>query len=801
MVNHLCELCTDALSTRLFQALLVGVLMGGLLLVEGLVLANVIFVGPLSPYVSNGIGLLLSGSAVFCLLVALTSGHRGMIACPQAISAAVLGTIGAMLAQTIAGASGEILFMTMVAVLILSTTITSLCFLALGQCRIAKLLRFVPYPVACGVLAGTGWVLCVAALSMMCALPLEWRMLPRLLEPAMLLKLGLGVAFCLSLVLVMKRWNNYLVVAASFVIVAALYHLGLILADITVEEAKEASLLFAGMPDSGVWPAFELGDLALVDWGSVAEVAPNLLTVTLVTLLKLAMNLHGLELDTDQEIDTDREFRVAGFSGLVAAAGGSIPGCQSLGYSRFSHMVGADTRLTGIVAAAVVSLCALFGGRFVALMPVSLTAGVLLFVGVGLLSRWLFSVREKLRWTEYGVVLLTCVTIAAFGFIEGIGLGLIATMVLLVVRLGRMEVIEAEFTGRDQCSTTHRTVPERALLLDQGERMRIYQLRGFVFFGSVHRLLDRVKAALRDTPQPACIVLDCARVSGFDFSAANALCRLLRSTHATGTRLVLAAAPGLLKDDLRDNLPADLCDRVLFEADVDHGLQRGEDVILAPLRDASGTPPGHLIERVFDDMKRYLDRQIVFEDMVQRLEPWLEPRDYRAGDALAARGEPQAGVQLLVMGRAAVYDGADVRISQCGPGTAVEPQAAFGPSVAANSTIAGTSCRTMLFTPNARLLLEALDPTLGLQFYRFLVTRTSGFANERDGTAVLRQLARWAQAGSADRPADAGGSAAAASSGSSLQGTGSPDLTGQNDARGVRMHRATAAAAAVGLRK
>ena len=314
--------------------------------------------------------------------------------------------------------------------------------------------------------------------------------------------------------------------------------------------------------------------------------------------------------------------------------------------------------------------------------------------------------------------------------------------------------------------------------------IRIYRLRGFVFFGSVHRLLDRIRATLTATPRPACIVLDLARVSGFDFSAVNALDGFIRSPHAAGTRLVLAAAPGLLKDNLRENLPADGCDRVLFEADADHALERAEDLILAAVREASGAHD-RLLVRVFDDMRRYLDRQIVLEDMVQRLEPWLEPRDYQAGDALAARGEPQAGVQLLVKGRAAVYDDAGVRISQCGPGAAVEPQAAFGPSVAAVSTIADAPCRTMLFTPNARLSLEAFHPALGLQFYRFLVTRTpQGFADERDGSAVLRQLARGVERGRADHPAAAGGiAAAAASGGSSSQGTGSPNLTGYNGAR------------------
>ena len=180
---------------------------------------------------------------------------------------------------------------------------------------------------------------------MMCGLPLEWRTLPRLLEPALVLKWGTGIAFCLGLALVMKRWNNYLAATASFAIAAGLYHLGFLLADVTVEQATEAGLVVRRhAPQRRVarLPARRPGVRRLGQrGGSVSDPADR---DPWVTLLKLAMNLHGLELDAGRGIDVDREFRAAGFAGLVAAAGGSPPGCQSFGYSRLSHMLGGPTR-------------------------------------------------------------------------------------------------------------------------------------------------------------------------------------------------------------------------------------------------------------------------------------------------------------------------------------------------------------------------------------------------------------------------------------------------------------------------
>ena len=66
MANLWSELRTDAAAAKLFPALLVGVPAGGLLLIDGLVLATLIFVGPLSPHLANGIGMPLFEYAGFC---------------------------------------------------------------------------------------------------------------------------------------------------------------------------------------------------------------------------------------------------------------------------------------------------------------------------------------------------------------------------------------------------------------------------------------------------------------------------------------------------------------------------------------------------------------------------------------------------------------------------------------------------------------------------------------------------------------------------------------------------------------
>ena len=281
------------------------------------------------------------------------------------------------------------------------------------------------------------------------------------------------------------------------------------------------------------------------------------------------------------------------------------------------------------------------------------------------------------------------------------------------------------YTARERHSNANRSIPDRAILRLQGERIQAYQLRGYIFFGSVGPLLDRLKQSLDNTPGPACILLDFGAVSGFDFSAINGLCRFMHVAHTVGARVVLSAASEKLEDGLERNLPSAVLENLLFEPDADRALERCEDIVLATWASDPASGGGlddTLLERVVGDMESHLDRQVVFEDMVDELRDWLEPREYDTGEALVSLGEPQKGMQLLIKGQASAFDSSGARLFQCGPGDAVEPRGAFGAHAAETTMIADQSCRTMMLTPAVRLWLEENEEQLIVKLYRYLLT-------------------------------------------------------------------------------
>ncbi len=722
-MNLISELRADMLSAKMFPALSVGLVMGATGLAYLISMGALIFSGPSAPFLSQGTIMVVFGGFVVCLWIALTSGYRGAVAMIAAPSGVVLVEIGSTI-----GVEGDALerFMTAVTVVIVGSVATGVCFLAVGHFRLANLIRFIPYSVAGGFIAGAGAVLCMDALSLM-GIARDWRTLPSLLEPDLLWRWGPGVAYGLGLFLATKRWNRHFILPASFLLIAMLYHLVFAFLGVSGDEARAAGLLFAGTAEGGLWPPFQPGDLAHVDWAAVTAQIPNILVLIVVTLIAVAVYLSALELATNVELEWNREFRAAGGAGVIAGLGGG-PSGVIIPSSILSDRFGARTRLTGAVTALVIVSVVPLGDSVLKFVPMPLIAGSLFFIGFSLLYEWVVNRRGRLPWTEYAILLLIAVTTVSLGFLEGVGVGIAIAMVFFAVRLSRVDSIEASFTARERRSNKIRPIPDRALLRAEGERIQACRLRGYIFFGGVGPLLDRLKQFLDNTPRPACILLDFGGVSGFDFSAVNALCRFMHAAHAVGARVVLSAVPEKLEDGLERNLPRPVHDNLLFEPDADRALERCEDIVLAAWRSDPDEDRGlgdTLLERVAGDMERHLDRQALFEDLVDELRDWLELREYDTGEALVSTGEARKGLQLLIKGQASAYDSTGERLFQCGPGDAVEPRAAFGEYTAETATIADRPCRTMMLTPAARLWLEENEKQLVLKLYRYLLTLES----------------------------------------------------------------------------
>lgn len=719
------DLRPDVLAGKYLASLSAGVTSGLGLLVSQIAFATFIFSGALAPYTSQGVGLILFGNFTACLIMAMSSGYSGVIA---GLSPALV--IGMAAFGISMNAEGDALFVTVSAALILSAFVTGVSCLMIGRFRLANLLRFIPYPVSAGFVAGIGGAVCLAAMSLMGA-EARWSGIPELLDPPTLARWGPGIGYGIALYFAMKRWGNALILPVSVAVFVGAYHLTLAGLGISGAEAQEAGLLLKSTADGTLWPALGASDITRVDWDALAGQIPNMLALIMVAFICVIMNVAGLEVAANQELEWDREFKACGLASVVAGLGGGTVATIVVPASLRSKLFGAATRLTGIVAALVIGGALFIGDGLLELAPTPLVGGILVFAGLGMLDEGLVRSYRRLSRSEFGIIVLIFVAIGAFGLLEGVGVGLLATLVFFAFRLSRVNPIESDFTARERHSSKARSVPERVILSDEGDRVHAYQLRGYIFFGSASPLADRLRESLHGpSPPPDSLLLDSANVSGFDFSAINVLGRVLNVASDLGVRVVLSAPPEQLKEGLARTLPAPVFARIVIETDLDLALERCEDAVIAAWQANANADDGQrttLLEHAAEDLERHLDRQIDFEDLMMELEDWLEGQDFSHGETIARETTTRAAMLLLVSGRATACDATGARLFQYAPGDVVWPPGGREERVAA--VVAEEPCRTMVLTSSTRHWLETNRLGLTLKLYRYLLEgrfRTDG---------------------------------------------------------------------------
>src|SRR5215210_2883867 len=152
---------------RLLPILSLGIVIGAINLPTVISFAILIYSGELTPFAGAGIGMVLFGGLIIQLIVALTSSIPGIMGGPQDSPAAILGLMTATIATQIPDTNAESKFATVVAAVMLTSILSGLFFLLIGGFKLGRFVRFIPYPVVGGFIAGTGLLLVQGALGVM----------------------------------------------------------------------------------------------------------------------------------------------------------------------------------------------------------------------------------------------------------------------------------------------------------------------------------------------------------------------------------------------------------------------------------------------------------------------------------------------------------------------------------------------------------------------------------------------------------------------------------------------------------
>jgi SulP family sulfate permease len=345
-------------------------------------------------------------------------------------------------------------------------------------------------------------------------------------------------------------------------------------------------------------------------------------------------------------------------------------------------------------------------------------AGLLIFLGISLLERWLIEARKQLPRLEYLVVVVIVLVVATVGFLEGVMVGMLAAIVLFVVNYSRINVVRYALTGRERGSNVERNSAEEQFLRENGEQTLILKLQGYLFFGTAAALAHRIDERIADTEKTPLryAVLDFAQVTEMDSSAALSFMKLAQEASQSNFFLLLTGLTPTMQSRLMGSwFEQESTSYIQIMPDLDYGMEWCEERILKE----QSLSEAH--EGIMQQLSRFLPS--AGDDKI--LEKYLEHRHVEPGDILAHQGEASDEMFLLQSCTASVYldtsSGRKHRIRRAGVGTVFGEVGFYLGSVRTATVMIDSAGELFVLNHTSNAKLEQEHPHIAAALHKFMI--------------------------------------------------------------------------------
>ena len=609
--------------------------------------ARLIFQGRLAGYFSAGLGMALASVIIAALITALFSSDHTTQAIPQSPTAVIQGSIAAsVIAAAPADMSEEALFTAVSLITLLSAIVAGGSLFVLGKARAGGLIRYIPYPIVGGFMAGLGWLVFNAGFTVLIGIRLNAESLPLLFESATVARWLPALAFALCILGLQARVKSRMTLPAGIIVTFVLFYVWVYLGPGDVNTMAETGWLLPEMSDAIHWQLPDFAAIAQIDPSMFAASAGDIVALTFLCALNLFFRASAQELIIDRELDINRECAVVGIANMASgASGGGILAYHGLISSALVESMRVYGRLFGVILAFMFLLTLMFGSTLFSLVPRFIPAGLMMYFGLQFMKEWLYDRRSSLPRREYAVIAVIASVTALFGLLTAIAVGIVVAATFFALEYSRMNVIKQEFSGALHRSNLDRSFAQNQLLQNEGDKILIMRLQGFIFFGTAYRFYEHVKLRVteRDARSLRYLILDFKAVRDLDFSTIHDFKKLKRLIDRHDIELLLSNVLPHLQPVLQNAGIAERGSSAALFNDLDHALEWCENKLLA---DANLT----------DSTRATLEQQLanhgrISDEVLEVLPQYLERLETVVGQTIFSQGDEPDALYFLESGR------------------------------------------------------------------------------------------------------------------------------------------------------
>lgn len=321
--------------------------------------------------------------------------------------------------------------------------------------------------------------------------------------------------------------------------------------------------------------------LPVVSWRDLNEILPLSMACFLLAAVETAAIARMFAQKHGYRVDTNQEFLALAGANLAAGLGRGFPVSGGMSQSLVNESGGARTSLSGLFAAVIVLLVAVFLSGLLRDLPQPVLAAIVLVAVAGL-----FKLKAIVRlWhfsrAEFSVAIAALLGVLGSGLLRGVLIGAVLSILMLLRRASRPSTTElGRVPGTDYFADRIRN-PEN----EREPGVFVFRSSGALLYFNVEHVRERFFELLSESGETRRAVFFLGAVPLVDLAGAELLIELHRELRARGIEFCLAATPSTVRETLMKAGFEEHCGPVIPNLPVADAVRARHE------RDQGGSPP------------------------------------------------------------------------------------------------------------------------------------------------------------------------------------------------------------------
>jgi high affinity sulfate transporter 1 len=287
-------------------------------------------------------------------------------------------------------------------------------------------------------------------------------------------------------------------------------------------------------------------NIPMVSMREIQTLIPVAFAAAIVAFSDTMANSRGFADRNHYRVDADQELLALGMGNISAGITQSLPVSGSGTRTSVAEAAGSKTQVTSIFAALTVALILVFFTDLLYSLPMTALGGILLAAAWNLINIKAFKRMWEFRGVGLISALMTMIGVVSFGIIQGIGIGVLFSLVL-VVRAVAFPTDTTLGRTKDLRFRDEKEFPEAVSI----PGIIVYRFSGVLIFANSGIFRNRAEELISHSHEHVKgFVLDASGIIEIDMSACEMLSLFHKELEERGIRLIITK----LRKDIRHSL-------------------------------------------------------------------------------------------------------------------------------------------------------------------------------------------------------------------------------------------------------